>query len=278
MITKSQILSYLQEKFHGIGLSKSDIQLRYDNYVKFAFATTSVEKINPYLHKESSVLDIGSGFGSFVYLLRQKKINAYGLEITDFLVKYSRERLIELSLKEPSSSIYLKGTALKLPFSNNSFDVITMWNVLEHIQDHKTALKEAFRVLKPNGKLFIDNVNYSWCFIEPHYRVTWLPFLPKKLGIAYLKLRNLNPNYMKNGIFLVSKFSILRVLYKSNAHISTSLIEKLKAKNPIILSPFKKRLWNFLHQLCLIPLVVTVLKVLAWNPLSKYTSIIVTKK
>ena len=52
-----------------------------------------MEAILPHLSKQSKVLDIGSGWGSFVYLLREKGYETIGVEIQDFMVAYARERL-----------------------------------------------------------------------------------------------------------------------------------------------------------------------------------------
>jgi 2-polyprenyl-3-methyl-5-hydroxy-6-metoxy-1,4-benzoquinol methylase len=38
-----------------------------------------------------------------------------------------------------------------LPFKNNFFDVVTAFDVIEHVKDYKKAIKNIFRVLKPNG-------------------------------------------------------------------------------------------------------------------------------
>jgi ubiquinone/menaquinone biosynthesis C-methylase UbiE len=60
-----------------------------------------------------------------------------------------------------------------MPYANDSFDAITLTDVLEHVADEKAALDELFRVLKPGGRLvittphqglfgFMDPDNYAW--------------------------------------------------------------------------------------------------------------------
>jgi ubiquinone/menaquinone biosynthesis C-methylase UbiE len=238
-----------------------------------------VEEVQPYLKKEHLILDIGSGFGSFVYLLREKCYRAYGIEISDFLVRYARQRIQKLNTSfEISSDIYLMDTALQLPFQDSYFDVITMWNVLEHIEDYKIALHEAIRVLKPGGKLFIKNVNYASCFIEPHYRVFWLSFLPKKIATYYLKLRGRNPEYIQNGIFYVSNFSIIKILQELNMDISNDRIQKLSAATPRIVSRFKRYVWKIATVLHLKSFVRLILKASIMNPFCSYINILAIKK
>jgi SAM-dependent methyltransferase len=60
------------------------------------------------------------------------------------------------------------GDATRLDFAAQSFDAITMFDVLEHIPDHQRAAAEALRVLKPGGYLLISAPNEHWRF--PYYR------------------------------------------------------------------------------------------------------------
>jgi SAM-dependent methyltransferase len=62
---------------------------------------------------------------------------------------------------------FICGDATALPFDNHSFDAITMFDVLEHIPQHKKAAAEALRVLRPGGFLLISTPNENWRF--PYY-------------------------------------------------------------------------------------------------------------
>lgn len=62
---------------------------------------------------------------------------------------------------------WVEGRAESLPFADQSFDVVCMMDVLEHIHEPKHALKEATRVLKPDGTLIFHTFNrtaMSWLF------------------------------------------------------------------------------------------------------------------
>jgi SAM-dependent methyltransferase len=62
----------------------------------------------------------------------------------------------QLNLPELQTSHWLNGNGAQLPFSDHSFDVVICSEVLEHIHDYLSVMKEIRRVLKPNGKLAIS--------------------------------------------------------------------------------------------------------------------------
>lgn len=280
MITENDIINYLEERFAGVAATTEGITKRYKNYVQYEFANSLLERITPYLQDNSIILDIGSGWGSFIYLLRSKGYKAYGIEIQDFLVNYARQRIDSLPLKMADSSeqIYLKESALHLPFTDSNFDIVTLWNVLEHIEDYEGTIKETIRVLKSGGKIFISNVNYASCFIEPHYRVLWFPMMPKKLASIYLKMRGRNPDYLQNGIFYISNWALIRMLLKSGMAITNERIERLKDPSSFIVSPYKRFVWNLASKFKVKTFIIGVIKIMIFNPFCSNINIIAIKK
>jgi SAM-dependent methyltransferase len=63
---------------------------------------------------------------------------------------------------------FVRGDATRLEFDSGSFDAVTMFDVLEHIPDHYSAISEALRVLRSGGYLLISAPNEHWRF--PYYR------------------------------------------------------------------------------------------------------------
>ncbi|KAB8319056.1 class I SAM-dependent methyltransferase [Tolypothrix campylonemoides VB511288] len=63
---------------------------------------------------------------------------------------------------------FVCGDATDLPFENQSFDAIMMFDLLEHVPDDKKAVSEALRVLRPGGFLLISTPNENWRF--PYYQ------------------------------------------------------------------------------------------------------------
>ena len=70
---------------------------------------------------------------------------------------------------------FVGGDAAVLPFAGESFDAITMFDVLEHVADDRRAVAEALRVLRPGGLVLLSAPNMNWRY--PFYRGLrrWLP-------------------------------------------------------------------------------------------------------
>lgn len=104
------------------------------------------------IEKTDSVLDLGCGDGLNIKLLRQMGITKIvGVDISKKLLKMAQTN-------NPRIKFYV-GSAQKIPFKTNTFDVILVDSVFHHLMDYDDAAKEIKRVLKKGGRL---------CFMEPH--------------------------------------------------------------------------------------------------------------
>ncbi|MCX6269990.1 MAG: class I SAM-dependent methyltransferase, partial [Bacteroidetes bacterium] len=84
--------------------------------------------------------------------LRDKSVLHFAPEIQlrKKIEQYAPAKYIKADLY-PSDSTIQKMDTTNIPFNNESFDIVICNHVLEHIPDHMKALKEIFRILKPNG-------------------------------------------------------------------------------------------------------------------------------
>ena len=111
------------------------------------------------------LLEVGSGVGAVMAVLGQEfpAVRLTGVDIEPAQLEFARGHLersgVRAELRE--------GDALALPFEDESFDHVWMMWLLEHIPDAVGALREARRVLVPEGSITAIEVDYSTCRVEP---------------------------------------------------------------------------------------------------------------
>jgi len=97
-----------------------------------------------------SLLDVGCATGSFLSLAKAKGWECRGVEVSAFAAAQARERT--------GCEIFC-GKLEDAPFASGTFDVITMWDLLEHLPDPLQGLEAARRLLKPSGLLLVNTPN-----------------------------------------------------------------------------------------------------------------------
>jgi ubiquinone/menaquinone biosynthesis C-methylase UbiE len=94
---------------------------------------------------KGKVIDIGCGGGNMAKAIKAERsdLDVYGIDISKVAIREA---------KKSSGGVTFKlGSSEKIPFPKNYFDALTMYDVLEHVEDQLACLKEAKRVLKPGG-------------------------------------------------------------------------------------------------------------------------------
>lgn len=112
----------------------------------------AIEYIKKILNKEDKILDIGCGAG---YFLKQLFDNGfykiYGIDIDDYLVFPEISKVAKMSFLDVSME--------KIPAQDNYFDLVTAFQVMEHLENPFHFIQETQRVLKTGGILMFSIPN-----------------------------------------------------------------------------------------------------------------------
>jgi 2-polyprenyl-3-methyl-5-hydroxy-6-metoxy-1,4-benzoquinol methylase len=132
------------------------------HFVKGIALKNKLNLINELQSTKGSILDIGAGTGDFLNVAKDNGWKTIGIEPSD------RAKGIAVS----KGIDFVNATS---DLENHSFDVITMWHVLEHVPDLDFQIKELKRLLKPTGSLIIAVPNFK-SFDAKHYKEFWAAY------------------------------------------------------------------------------------------------------
>jgi len=124
------------------------------NYFSIPKVGERVEVASRYIKECKRVLDIGCGDGSLALFIKGK-VKIYGVDKSKKILEIARKRgflIKKLDLDKDS-----------LPYQNSYFDCVTCLDVIEHIKDPNSLVREIYRVLKRGGRLIISapNIRFS---------------------------------------------------------------------------------------------------------------------
>jgi len=138
------------------------------HFIKNIALKNKLSLINDLQKSKGILLDIGAGTGDFLLVAKQNGWKTIGIEPSEKAKAIAEKKGVEL--KSNLSN-----------FANHSFDVITMWHVLEHVPNLENQIKELKRLVKPNGSIIIAVPNFK-SFDAKYYKEFWAAYdVPRHL-------------------------------------------------------------------------------------------------
>jgi MPBQ/MSBQ methyltransferase len=260
------VTAYIRRKYEGVF---SDVQMErhFRDYVELDLSEGQLSQLQEMtgLSKGKQLVDLGCGFGSFVFVCRKAGIEAVGVDFSKFEIDFARRRLTyEIPELDPES-VYLLRDACATQFESQSYDVVTAWNLLEHVADYKSVFIEAYRLLKPGGMFFGIAPNYFTFRKEAHYHVPWVPFLPRRVACNYLRWLGRQTDFFEHHIHYVTNWGILRALRKQGFKRIGPALYKV-GKPELVKSTFWRHIVNIFHFCGMDPFLRMIILTDDWNP------------
>ncbi len=107
------------------------------------------------------LLDWGCGYGQMSYLLRNR-----GFEVVSYTIEAEEPSPSNVFLRDQNLDVVYGKDPVRLPFENESFDVVLSCGVLEHVEDESGSLSEISRTLRPEGFLVVMMLPNEWSYAE----------------------------------------------------------------------------------------------------------------
>lgn len=134
------------------------VLLAYENVVDVKYAEERQGRVHTFRRaleelethaRPGRLLDVGSHLGIFVEVARERGWAAEGVELSRWAVEIARERGLPVT----------QGTIKDLAADDESFDVVTLWDVIEHLSDPLGEIQNLHRLLHPGGILAISTMD-----------------------------------------------------------------------------------------------------------------------
>lgn len=137
-------------------LAGDEIALGRPSFVWRAGQERRLDLIRRYIPLESArILDVGCGIGTYVRKLQEFSDHVYGIDVDPARTRRGPPGSLSVAVSE------------RLPFADNSFDVVLLNEVIEHVRDDAATLREVCRVTRPGGHVAIYAPNRLYPF-ETH--------------------------------------------------------------------------------------------------------------
>jgi 2-polyprenyl-3-methyl-5-hydroxy-6-metoxy-1,4-benzoquinol methylase len=205
---------FLRDYYQTDYFEKGERKHSYNSYAdqKLALQKTFKHKIKKlYLHPKGTVLDIGCAYGFFISEVPRSWIK-YGVEISKHAVMIARNKNPQAIIKE--------GVLTSNLFSSNKFNLITLWDVVEHLNNPKESLNIVYKKLKNGGKVVLTTGDVG-SFLAKTQKINWHLYNPPQ-HLSYFSAQTITQLLKETGFKEIkishppSYYSISYLLHKIN--------------------------------------------------------------
>jgi 2-polyprenyl-3-methyl-5-hydroxy-6-metoxy-1,4-benzoquinol methylase len=144
-----------EDSFSGAyycGVQSRAFQFHGDEYLKDPSVPVFRNWLSRFGGQKGSLLDVGCGLGTFLGVARDAGWRVQGLDVSPFAAK---------TVKEKMGIDVFNGSLIDAPWADGSFDAITFWDSIEHVDNPRQYLEKAYALLKPDGLLLIATDNFD---------------------------------------------------------------------------------------------------------------------
>jgi|TARA_B100001964_G_scaffold39744_1_gene43463 SAM-dependent methyltransferase len=188
-------------------------------------ALKRIERIKEYDHCNDRLLDVGCATGIFLKAANASFKYSFGIDIS----KYATD----VAVRELNVNVKC-GTILDLNFSQQYFDVITMWDVIEHVKDPSKYIDKISNIIRPGGLMILSTGNIEsimfkiqkkkWHLLIPPKHLFY--FSPKTISMLLnnygLRVLNIaNEGQYTNIGYMIDKFKRLHEKNKAISILNT---------------------------------------------------------
>lgn len=204
MVTPEEILNYYGEGYYTGGQPQGYADYPGQRSTRMAHFRSLLPTLEKHLATSApSVLDVGCALGFFLEVAREQGWPARGVELSPFAADLARTR---------SGLEVLTGTIEDARLDGERFDLITFWDVLEHLDDPLRALLRARELLRPGGLLALSTGDIEgftartygrrWALLAPPGH---LYYFSRRTLYAILERAQLEPlSWQSDGVFLLN--------------------------------------------------------------------------
>jgi len=139
--------AWIQAHDHPVAL------LRAENALRTPWIIQLLKKKLP---SECTILDLGCGAGFLTNVLAQEGFRVTGIDLSASSLKVARSKDLSHSVE------YIQADVNQVPFPNESFEAVSALDLLEHVDSPEQVVREAARLLKPDGLFFFHTFNRSF--------------------------------------------------------------------------------------------------------------------